>query len=64
MTGPGLAVHAAIDIHAGDTTRERLLHVAETLLLDHGVDEVSLRTIVREAGQGNESSWKERESGT
>ena len=54
----------AIDIHAGDTTRERLLHVAETLLLDHGVDEVSLRTIVREAGQGNESSWKERESGT
>ena len=55
---------SAIDISAGDTTRERLLNVAEPLFLDHGVDEVSLRTNVWEAGRGNESSRKERESGT
>lgn len=39
-----------------DTTREQLLNVAETLFLQHGPDEVSLRMIVRESGQKNQSA--------
>ena len=47
---------AAIDTGAADSTREQLLNVAEALFLEHGLDEVSLRTIVREAGQRNQSA--------
>lgn len=39
-----------------DTTREQLLNVAEALFLEHGPDEVSLRRIVRESGQKNQSA--------
>ena len=37
-------------------TREQLLDTAEKLFLAHGLDDVSLRTIVREAGQRNQSA--------
>ena len=39
-----------------EPTRERLLNVAETLFLENGLDDVSLRTIVRRAGQKNQSA--------
>jgi AcrR family transcriptional regulator len=45
-----------LDPTSVDTTRERLLNVAEGLFLEHGLDDVSLRTIVREAGQKNQSA--------
>ncbi len=38
------------------STREHLLDVAEALFLDQGVDAVSLRAIVRAAGQKNQSA--------
>ena len=37
-------------------TREQLIDTAEKLFLARGLDEVSLRTIVREAGQRNQSA--------
>jgi AcrR family transcriptional regulator len=39
-----------------DSTREQLLAAAEKLFLQHGLDEVSTRAIVREAGQKNQSA--------
>ena len=39
-----------------DTTRGQLLAAAEKLFLQHGLDEVSTRAIVREAGQKNQSA--------
>jgi AcrR family transcriptional regulator len=39
-----------------NATREQLLDTAEKLFLERGLDEVSLRTIVREAGQRNQSA--------
>jgi AcrR family transcriptional regulator len=41
---------------AAESTREQLLDAAERLFLEHGLDEVSLRAIVREAGQRNQSA--------
>lgn len=41
---------------ANDSTREQLLAAAEKLFLQHGLDEVSTRAIVREAGQKNHSA--------
>jgi AcrR family transcriptional regulator len=41
---------------AAESTREQLLDAAEKLFLEHGLDEVSLRAIVREAGQRNQSA--------
>lgn len=41
---------------AADSTRTQLLDTAERLFLEHGLDEVSLRAIVREAGQKNQSA--------
>jgi len=41
---------------SADSTRTQLLDTAERLFLEHGLDEVSLRTIVREAGQKNQSA--------
>ncbi len=38
-----------------ETTRQQLIEVAERLFLDQGIEDVSLRTIVREAGQKNQS---------
>ncbi len=38
------------------STREQLLDVAEALFLEHGVDGVSLRAIVRASGQKNQSA--------
>ncbi len=37
-------------------TREQLLDAAEKLFLQHGLDDVSARAIVREAGQKNQSA--------
>ncbi|MGE0624874.1 MAG: TetR/AcrR family transcriptional regulator [Pseudomonadales bacterium] len=45
-----------IDSVSSDSTRAQLLNAAETLFLQHGLDEVSLRAIVREAGQRNQSA--------
>jgi AcrR family transcriptional regulator len=47
---------AAADATSPDGTREQLLNVAEALFLERGLDEVSLRTIVRESGQKNQSA--------
>lgn len=41
---------------AAESTRSQLLDTAERLFLEHGLDEVSLRSIVREAGQKNQSA--------
>lgn len=41
---------------AAESTREQLLDAAEKLFLERGLDEVSLRAIVREAGQRNQSA--------
>jgi len=41
---------------SADSTRTQLLNTAERLFLEHGLDEVSLRAIVREAGQRNQSA--------
>ena len=43
-------------VAAGETTREQLLNVAERLFLERGPQQVSLRQIVREAGQKNQSA--------
>jgi AcrR family transcriptional regulator len=45
-----------LDTGAPDSTREQLLNAAEMLYLERGLDEVSLRAIVREAGQKNQSA--------
>jgi AcrR family transcriptional regulator len=49
----------AISSHMGtptNSTREQLLDAAEKLFLQHGLDDVSARAIVREAGQKNQSA--------
>jgi AcrR family transcriptional regulator len=43
-------------LRAAESTREQLLDAAEKLFLERGLDEVSLRAIVREAGQRNQSA--------
>lgn len=45
-----------VDAGTADSTREQLLNTAETLFLERGLDDVSLRAIVREAGQKNQSA--------
>ena len=40
----------------GSSVRDQLLDVAEALFLEHGVDGVSLRAIVRASGQKNQSA--------
>ncbi|MEZ5557103.1 MAG: helix-turn-helix domain-containing protein [Pseudomonadales bacterium] len=47
---------ARVEPRPEDTTREHLLNVAEALFLERGPDEVSLRMIVRESGQKNQSA--------
>jgi AcrR family transcriptional regulator len=44
------------DTKPAQATREQLLDTAEKLFLARGLDDVSLRTIVREAGQRNQSA--------
>ncbi len=41
---------------SSDSTREQLLDAAEALFLERGLGDVSLREIVREAGQKNQSA--------
>jgi AcrR family transcriptional regulator len=47
---------ARADARPDENTKEQLLNVAESLFLEHGPDEVSLRMIVRESGQKNQSA--------
>lgn len=44
------------DLKPIDSTREHLVDIAEKLFIEKGPDEVSLRAIVREAGQKNQSA--------
>lgn len=39
-----------------DQTREQLIRAAESLFIENGLENVSLRAIIREAGQKNESA--------
>lgn len=49
-------IPATRDTTPAQATREKLLDTAEALFLDRGLNDVSLRTIVREAGQRNQSA--------
>jgi AcrR family transcriptional regulator len=44
------------DLSPAELTRKQLLDAAESLFLAHGFDNVSVRSIIREAGQKNQSA--------